>query len=329
MTSLPLQKNVLRPVVEALQRKTSNRVPFWLMRQAGRYLPEYRELRKKAGSFLDLCFTPDYAVEVTLQPLRRFDMDAAILFSDILVIPYALGQKLDFVEGEGPRLGVLDADALSYDSTKLFPVYETLRQLRQKLPPEKTLIGFAGAPWTVACYMVDGQGGGDFIKTKIMAFTQPEKFDALINTLIDATSGYLISQIRAGADVVQLFDSWSGLLPEPYFTRWAITPAKEICRRIKKEFPYVPIIGFPRGAGMLYKSYAFFAGVDGIGIDTQTPMSWAVKEIGTQACLQGNLDPVLLLAGGNALEQGVLDILNAAKGQPFIFNLGHGIIKEG
>lgn len=328
MTALPLPKTAIKPIVEALRGKARQPVPFWLMRQAGRYLPEYRELRKKAGSFLNLCFNPDWAAEITLQPIRRFDMDAAILFSDILVVPYALGQELDFVEGEGPRLGMLKVDRLSFDPSRLAPVYETLKKLRQQLAPEKTLIGFAGAPWTVACYMVDGQGGGEFGKTKKFAFENPEGFGVLIDKIVDATVLYLSAQAKSGADVVQIFDSWAGLLPEPYFTRWVIKPVHEIIRRLKMEHPHLPVIAFPRGAGELYKKYAAEVEADGIGIDTATPLSWAVKEFGEQACLQGNLDPEVLLVGGKVLEDAALSILDAAKGRPFIFNLGHGVIKE-
>ncbi len=316
------------PFLRALQGVAQTPVPFWLMRQAGRYLPEYRALRATAGSFLNLCFNPEFAAEVTLQPIRRFDMDAAILFSDILVIPHALGQKLDFVEGEGPRLGELDVAKLSYDADKLSPVYETIRRVRRELAPDKALIGFAGAPWTVACYMVDGQGGGEFTRTKTYAYKNPEAFDALIAKVVDATVTYLVAQARAGADALQLFDSWSGLLPEPYFTRWVIKPSQEIRSRVAKECLQVPMIGFPRGAGGLCQRYAEQTGFDGIGLDTQVPLDWAVSNFGKGRCLQGNLDPVLLLTGGAALEQGVRNILDAVRGQPFIFNLGHGVIKE-
>ncbi len=323
-----IQQTTSGPFLRALQGVAQAPVPFWLMRQAGRYLPEYRALRATAGSFLNLCFNPEFAAEVTLQPIRRFDMDAAILFSDILVIPHALGQKLDFVEGEGPRLGELDVSKLSYDADKLSPVYETIRRVRRELAPDKALIGFAGAPWTVACYMVDGRGGGEFTRTKTFAYKNPEAFDALIAKVVDATVSYLVAQVRAGADALQLFDSWSGLLPEPYFTRWVIHPSQEIRKRLAKECPQTPMIGFPRGAGGLCQRYAEQTGFDGIGLDTQVPLDWAITTFGKGRCLQGNLDPVLLLTGGTALEQGVRNILDATRGQPFIFNLGHGVIKE-
>lgn len=317
-----------KPLVQALQRGKLQRVPFWFMRQAGRYLPEYRALRQKAGSFLDLCFSPELAAEVTLQPVRRFGMDAAILFSDILVIPYALGQTLDFAEGEGPQLGALDIAALSFDAAKLAPVHETLLRARAQLAPEKALIGFAGAPWTVACYMVEGRGDAQFNKTKAFAYEKPAAFDGLIDVITAATVSYLAEQVKNGADAVQLFDSWAGLLPEPYFTRWAVNPAARIRAALKADFPGVPVIGFPRGAGALYPSYAQKTGVDGLGLDTQVPLPWALRECGDEVCLQGNLDPALVLAGGNALEQAALEMLYAAKGRPFIFNLGHGILKE-
>ncbi len=302
-------------------------MPFWLMRQAGRYLPEYRELRAKAGSFLDLCFNPEWATEVTLQPLRRFDMDAAILFSDILVVPYALGQNLTFVEGEGPKLGTLPdlhvVDWAAFDA-KLAPVYETVKRVRAALPPHKTLIGFAGAPWTIACYMIEGgAGGGEFIKAKTHAFSAPEKFDALIGTLVEATAHYLIAQVKAGADAVQIFDSWAGLLPDAQFTRWVVKPTQRIVELLRKAGVTAPIIGFPRRAGAFYAGYAAATGVDGVGLDQYQP----IASLG-RAALQGNLDPVALLTGGRALEEEATRILNAARGLPFIFNLGHGVIKE-
>jgi uroporphyrinogen decarboxylase len=318
----------------ALTGEATPEIPFWLMRQAGRYLPEYRELRKKAGSFLDLCFNPEFAAEVTLQPLHRFDMDAAILFSDILVVPYALGQSLDFVEGEGPQLGVFqgadffkDFDAGAFDE-KLQPVYETIRRVRSSLPAEKTLIGFAGAPWTIACYMIQGRGDGEFLDTKKFAFSKPQEFDRLIDALVTATSHYLIKQISQGADAVQIFDSWAGLLPEAYFERWVTDPAKKIVDNIKKVYPDVPVIGFPRRAGSFYRHYAQKSGVDCLGLDQYFPLQEAVHGFDGKVALQGNLDPVLLLAGGKILEEGVHEILRAAGKAPFIFNLGHGVIKE-
>ncbi len=330
MTTVTAQRTqAAKPLLDVLNgNAATSSPPFWLMRQAGRYLPEYRALRKTAGGFLDMCFNPEFAAEVTLQPLRRFDMDAAIMFSDILVIPYALGQKLEFLEGEGPCLGPLDVNALQFDDSKLAPVYETLRRLKTQLAAEKTLIGFAGAPWTIACYMVQGKGDGAFNEAKKFAYAKPDAFDALINLITDATTQYLINQVRAGADAMQLFDSWAGLLPEPYFTRWVIKPAQKIRAALKAACPDLPVIGFPRGAGALYKFYAEQTGMNAVGLDTQVPLDWAVQTLPKNICLQGNLDPVLLLTGGDALKENTESILRTMRGRPFIFNLGHGVIKE-
>lgn len=329
MTSVPQPKSAKQLLlIDALQGQATARVPFWFMRQAGRYLPEYRELRQKAGSFLKLALSPALAAEVTLQPVRRFGMDAAILFSDILVIPYALGQQLDFVEGEGPRLGPLDLKNFRYQEAKLIPIFDTLRLVRGQLPDGTALIGFAGAPWTLACYMVQGRGDGAFKSVIAMAQRDPEKFDAFIDLLADATILYLSRQIENGADAVQLFDSWAGLLPEPYFSRWVIKPAQKIVAALKALHPEIPVIGFPREAGALYGLYARNTGVDGIGIDQSLLMEQAVADVPPQVCLQGNLDPELLLQGGPAMLAGAEKILEAAKGRPFVFNLGHGVIKE-
>ena len=317
-----------KPIIRALQGHVDTHVPFWFMRQAGRYLPEYRELRQKAGSFLNLSFTPEMAAEVTLQPVRRFGMDAAILFSDILVIPLALGQSLDFVEGEGPQLGPLDIESLSYSQTRLEPVYETLKLVSKELEQDKTLIGFAGAPWTVACYMVDGRGTGHFSKTISFARENEELFGQLIDKITDATVQYLTAQAQNGAEVLQLFDSWAGLLPAEAFARWVIEPAKHIREALRKSCPEVPMIGFPRGAKELYKDYARETNMDCIGLDTGISMEWAVSEMPSQFSLQGNLDPSLLLKGGQEMEKAVLDILGAARGRALVFNLGHGIVKE-
>ncbi|MFH1157858.1 MAG: uroporphyrinogen decarboxylase [Pseudomonadota bacterium] len=321
-------------LMQALEGEFTQQVPFWLMRQAGRYLPEYRELRRKAGSFLDLCFDPEMAAEITLQPVRRFDMDAAILFSDILVVPYALGQELDFVEGEGPRLGAfqtirgfgeIDFDAFN---KKLQPAYETIRRVKEGIPPGKAFIGFAGGPWTVACYMVQGRGDEEFVSTKKFAFSHPEEFDLLIETLVTATSRYLLEQIRIGVDAVQIFDSWAGLLPELYFDRWVIKPTRKIVNNIHKAYPGFPVIGFPRRAGPLYPQYAERSGVRCVGLDQYLSLGQAIRTFGGKVILQGNLDPVLLLAGGKALETETRRILETAGSAHFIFNLGHGILKE-
>lgn len=320
-------------LVQALTGVPTSRIPFWLMRQAGRYLPEYRQLRQQAGSFLNLCFNPEWAAEVTLQPLRRFDMDAAILFSDILVIPHALGQTVTFAEGEGPRLEAFDAQRFNEINLDMFdertePVYQAIQRIMRQLSPEKALIGFAGAPWTVACYMVQGRGGDEFLTTKKYAFTNSAAFDQLIETLVSATSRYLIHQIKNGVDAVQIFDSWAGLLPSSYFDRWIIEPTRKIVANIHKAYPGFPVIGFPRGAGPLYKRYAQYTGVSCVGIDQYYSMTEAVDMLSQHVALQGNLDPVLLLTGGKALEAEVRRILRAAEKAPFIFNLGHGIIKE-
>ncbi|WP_235830157.1 uroporphyrinogen decarboxylase [Algihabitans albus] len=308
--------------------------PIWLMRQAGRYLPEYRETRKDAGGFLNLCFTPELATEVTLQPIRRFGFDAAILFSDILVVPHALGQKVWFQEGEGPKLEALadsrDLTRLSPTALhdKLEPVYETVDRLSSALPDETTLIGFAGAPWTVASYMIEGGSSKDFQKAKTWAYGDPEGFQTLIDLLVDATSRYLIRQVQAGAEVLQIFDSWSGVWPEPQFRRWCLAPMAEIVRRVKSEHPKVPVILFPRGAGLLYADVAAEAGADAVSLDTTVPLAWAADHLQSQVTLQGNLDPILLVAGGETFESSVESILDRLSGGPFVFNLGHGIVPQ-
>lgn len=319
-----------KPMLQALQGHVTQRMPIWLMRQAGRYLPEYRALRAEAGSFLKLCYTPSMAVEITLQPLRRFDLDAAILFSDILVIPHALGQGLDFLEGEGPVLPPLqslaDFDRLDVSGfeQKLAPVYETLSRLKRELQPEKTLIGFAGSPWTVACYMLHGRGGGSFDRASEMAAADPEGFKQFLFKLADVTAAYLISQIKHGADTVQLFDSWAALVPDEYFYDRIIAPTARIVAAIKAVYPDVPVIGFPRQAGPHYASYAAQTGISALGLDPQADISSLPRNI----CLQGNLDPQLLLAGGENMRAGIARIMDAAAGRPFVFNLGHGVIKE-
>jgi uroporphyrinogen decarboxylase len=311
------RKGTPSPILSALRGEVQARAPFWLMRQAGRYLPEYRALREKAGSFLNLCFNPEHATEVTLQPLRRFGMDAAILFSDILVVPYAMGQELAFVEGEGPKLGKIVPG--NFEAARLAPVYETVRRVKRELPEGKALIGFAGAPWTVACYMVQGHGG-DFPAAREMAERQPGEFRKLIDRLVDATTSHLLLQIEAGADAVQIFDSWSGLAPD--FNSHVIAPTREIVSRLREKYPGVPVIGFPRGAGGRALPYARETGADCLALDTGASFPE------TKLCLQGNLDPETLLEGGRALEEETLKILTAMRGRPFIFNLGHGVIKE-
>jgi uroporphyrinogen decarboxylase len=304
-----------------------------MMRQAGRYLPEYRETRARAGSFLDLCFNPELAVEVTLQPIRRFDFDAAILFSDILLIPHAMGRNLRFVEGEGPRLDPLavgDVTRLSAEGVigKLEAVLETVRRIRAKLAPEKSLIGFCGAPFTVATYMIAGEATPDQGPARIAAYKNPAGFATLIELLADVSADYLIEQLRAGADVVQIFDSWSGVLPEAEFERWVIAPTARMVKRIRAAIPDAAVIGFPKGAGMMAERFVRATGVDGIGIDWTVPVEVAAKTLQPLAAVQGNLDPLALLAGGEALDRSVDAILAGLSGGPHVFNLGHGILPQ-
>jgi uroporphyrinogen decarboxylase len=323
-----------KPLLRALGGEVMDRPPFWLMRQAGRYLPEYREVRRQAGNFLDLCLNPELAVEVTLQPIRRYGMDAAILFSDILIVPYGLGQKVAFREGEGPVLDALAGPAglASLDRERFHdraaPVYETVRRLAGALPAETALIGFAGAPWTVATYMVEGGSSRDFARTKRWAYADPESFSHLVDLLVETTAHYLSAQIRAGAEVVQLFDSWAGVLPEAAFRRWAIDPARRIVERLRAAHPEIPVIGFPRGGGVFYRAYAEETGVTAVSLDTTVPLSFAREALQSTVVVQGNLDPLLLVVGGRAMEEEVARIRAALDAGPFIFNLGHGIVPE-
>ncbi len=329
----PMMKSILK----TLNGQISEVPPFWLMRQAGRYLPEYKQTRAKAGGFLDLCYNPDFATEVTLQPLRRFGMDAAILFSDILVIPDALGQNVQFVAGEGPKLdpirNIETLSKLGMDNfhQHLNPVYEAVSSIRSALRKEgfndTALIGFAGSPWTVACYMVEGAGSKEYLHVKRWAYQKPDEFAQLIDLLVEATSAYLCRQIEAGAEIIQLFDSWSGVLSETEFDRWVIEPTTKIVKAIKSKYPDIPVIGFPKGCGMLYTHYAKNTGVNAVSIDFQVPLSQA-KDIQKIMPVQGNLDPIALLAGGDALDREVDRILEQLSDAPFIFNLGHGINKE-
>jgi uroporphyrinogen decarboxylase len=324
--------NSTKPFLRALSGEILTPPPFWLMRQAGRYLPEYRATRTEAGSFLDLCYTPDLAVEVTLQPLRRYGFDAAILFSDILVVPDALGQKVSFKEGEGPVLppirSAADLDRLNLSGfhEHLAPVYATMAGLSKAIPATTALIGFAGAPWTVATYMVEGSGSKDFPNAKGMMFSQPELFARLMALLTQATGDYLIRQIDNGAEVIQIFDTWAGALPELEFDKWVIAPTRALVERIRAERPGVPVIGFPRGAGVLYKRYVLETKVDGVSIDSSVPLDWAAAELQPHCTVQGNLDPLLLVAGGEALDAGIDRVLTKLGKGPFIFNLGHGIV---
>ncbi|WP_163270712.1 uroporphyrinogen decarboxylase [Chelativorans alearense] len=321
-----------RKFLEALSGRTVFPPPIWMMRQAGRYLPEYRDIRKKAGSFLDLCYNPDFAVEVTLQPIRRFGFDAAILFSDILVEPHALGRDLRFEEGAGPLmtpLGKDDIDALETADfhERLAPVYETVRRLRSELPRETALIGFCGAPWTVATYMIAGRGTPDQAPARLFGHSSPEAFARLLDRLAACSADYLIRQIDAGADAVQIFDSWAGVLDEASFRAWCERPVAEIVRRVRERHPTVPIIGFPKGAGTLYAGYRQATGVTALGLDWTVPLATA-RRLQAEGPVQGNLDPMRLVAGGRALEEGVDAILTTLGSGPLIFNLGHGVTPE-
>lgn len=307
--------------------------PVWLMRQAGRYLPEYRTLREEAGSFLSLCFDPQRASAVTLQPVERFDLDAAILFSDILVVPLALGRKVWFVTGEGPRLDPIDeAGVASLDNggaqQTLEPVLETVRRVRARLDPGKTLIGFCGAPWTVATYMIAGCGTPDQAPARRFALAKPEAMQRLIDALVDLSADYLAAQLAAGADVVQIFETWAGVLDEDGFDRWCVRPAAEVVRRVRLAVPGAKVIGFPRGAGAKLERYAEVTGIDGISVDWTVPLSYARERLQPRVAVQGNLDPMVLMAGGTALEQAVRRIRAGLGGGRFIFNLGHGILPE-
>jgi len=304
------------------------------MRQAGRYLPEYRELRGSAKNFLDFCYRPKLAVEATLQPIKRYGMDAAIVFSDILVIPDALGVDVSFETGHGPVVEtVRDSAAISALSLKdleahLAPVYETLSGVADALDDKTALIGFAGAPWTVATYMVEGGSSRDFANIKRWAFSDPDGFGALIDILIEAIARHLVCQVRAGAEAVQIFDSWAGVLPEPMFRRWCVEPVAAIVRQVKAVHPNVPIIGFPRGAGAAYQGYARATGVDAVGIDTTVPTQWAASNLQQDSVVQGNLDPLMLVVGGRAMEAEIERILGDLSGGGHVFNLGHGVVPE-
>ena len=321
-----------KPMLNTLRGQGTVQRPIWLMRQAGRYLPEYREIRTKASNFLDLCFTPTLAAEVTLQPIRRFGFDAAILFSDILVVPHALGQRVWFAEGEGPRLEPVDPSSIAKLDpaqvlTRLAPVFETVSRVRSNLPRSTTLIGFAGAPWTVATYMIAGRGGDDSDAARLFAYRHPEAFKALLNLLVHATTEYLIAQLKAGAEVLQLFESWAGTVSAPNIDAHSIDPIAKIIQGVRKHAPDVPIIVFPRLAGANYQRFAERTGATAISIDTHTSLKWAGESLG-KTVLQGNLDPLALIAGGRTLADAVAQIVRDTEGKPHIFNLGHGIRPE-
>ncbi len=316
-------------LLDTLRGKNLRPRPTWLMRQAGRYLPEYRALRAEKGGFLALVSDSKAAAEITIQPIRRYGMDGAILFSDILIVPYAMGQDLEFLVGEGPRLSPRLVDAalssLSAVPQRLSPIYDTVKLVRSQLPADKTMLGFAGSPWTVATYMVAGEGSRDQHDTRSMAYRDPAAFQAIIDAITAVTIEYLAGQIGAGAEAVQLFDSWSGSLAPSEFERWVIAPNAAIVSAIRARFPVVPIIGFPKGAGEKLPAYARETGVDALGLDETIDPHWAHANLPAGLPVQGNLDPLLLIAGGEELERQTLRVLEAFADRPHVFNLGHGI----
>jgi uroporphyrinogen decarboxylase len=322
-----------KPLLDALEGKRQRVPPVWLMRQAGRYLPEYRAVREKAGGFLDLCFNPELAAEVTLQPVRRFGFDAAILFSDILVVPLALGRRLWFVEGEGPRLEPLDAPAAramsgDIEDNRLEPIYETVRRVKQDLPSDVTFIGFCGAPWTVATYMVAGRGTPDQAPAKELAARAPDAFQHLIDCLVEASVEYLTRQIEAGVEVVQVFDTWAGSLPPDDFERWCVQPTRTMVVKLRARVPGARVIGFPRGAGEKIPRYVAETGVDAVSLESGIDRNFARDQIQSRVPVQGNLAPETLRAGGTELDRDIDTVRNAFADGPFIFNLGHGILPD-
>ena len=318
-----------KPLLAVLKGERRDPPPMWLMRQAGRYLPEYRELRAAKGGFLDMAYHPDTAAEITLQPLRRFPFDGAILFSDILVVPHAMGMDLTFVGGEGPRLAPPLAEArirdLKPEIERLDPIYETVRRVKAQLSPQTTFLGFAGSPWTVATYMIAGQGSREQAEARQLAYGDPGKMDAILDIVARITVDYLSGQIEAGVDAVQLFDSWSGSLAPAQFEHMVIARTAWIVDELKKRHPDTPVIGFPKGVGGKLRAYAGETGVDAIGLDETVEPAWAAKELPEGLPVQGNLDPLALIAGGEQLRTAVRRILDAFAGRPHIFNLGHGI----
>ena len=319
-------------LLDTLRGKVTERPPVWLMRQAGRYLPEYRALRAEKGGFLELVYDSQAAAEITLQPVRRFGFDGAILFSDILIVPYAMGQDLAFLAGEGPRLSprLIDAalGALEAVPERLLPIYRTVALVRDQLGPETTLLGFAGSPWTVATYMVAGEGSRDQHVTRALAYRDPAAFQAIVDAIVAVTIEYLGGQIEAGAEAVQLFDSWAGSLAPDEFERWVVAPNAAIADAVRSRHPQVPVIGFPKGAGAKLPAYARETAVDAVGLDETLDPVWAMHALPPGLPVQGNLDPLLLLAGGTALEQRARYICDVFAGRPHVFNLGHGIDKE-
>jgi uroporphyrinogen decarboxylase len=325
---------VKKPFLDVLDGARQTRPPIWLMRQAGRYLPEYREIRASTKSVLDLCFSPKLAAEVTLQPVRRFGFDAAILFSDILVIPHALGRSVEFVSGEGPRLDPIGEPAVvakmrdKVDQNVLAPIYETIRLVKEALPSQVGFLGFCGAPWTVATYMIAGEGTPDQAPARLFAYRHPEAFGRLIDILVEASVDYLVAQFKAGVDAVQIFDTWAGVLPPAEFERWCIAPTQRIVSALRREVPAARVIGFPRGAGTMLENYVDALALNAVGLDWMIDRASARERIQSRVAVQGNLDPLALVAGGAALDREVDAVLEAFAGGLFVFNLGHGILPQ-
>jgi uroporphyrinogen decarboxylase len=325
---------VNKPLLDVLDHQCRSPPPIWLMRQAGRYLPEYQTVRQKAGDFLTLCFTPELAVEVTLQPVRRFGFDAAILFSDILVVPHALGQRVWFSAGEGPRLDpISDRQGVArlkprLDQVVLAPVYETIREVKANLPADVALLGFCGAPWTVATYMIAGRGTADQEPARLLAYGDPETFTMLVDRLVDASAEHLIRQLQAGVDAVQIFDTWAGVLPLDELRQWCLEPTQRIIAKVRHQIPGAKVIGFPRGVGTGLLRYVEQVPVDAVGLDWTVDLVYARDQIQWRMPVQGNLDPLALVAGGSALDRAIDRILAAFSEKPFIFNLGHGILPQ-
>jgi uroporphyrinogen decarboxylase len=325
---------VNKPLLDVLDGRHMAVPPVWLMRQAGRYLPEYRAVREQAGGFLDLVFSPNLAAEVTLQPLRRFQFDAAILFSDILVVPYALGQRVSFAVGEGPQLEPIkdrtafERLAIEIDHDVLAPIYETVALVKDRLDSQVALLGFCGAPWTVATYMVAGHGTSDQAPARLFAYRDRPAFGVLIDVLVEASAAYLVRQLQAGADAVQIFDTWAGMLSADECHRWCIEPVQRVVAKVRETIPQAKIIGFPRGAGTMLPRYAAETGVNAVGLDWMIDPTFAREQVQSRLPVQGNLDPLVLVAGGSALDRAVDLTMEAFSGGPFIFNLGHGIVPE-
>jgi uroporphyrinogen decarboxylase len=320
--------------LRALSGETVSPPPIWLMRQAGRYLPEYREVRAQAGGFLDLCYTPELAARVTLQPIERYGFDAAILFSDILIVAHALGQKVWFEEGKGPQLEPITTEAelsrLSMDRVDetVAPIYETVSRVSQALDDERALIGFCGGPWTVATYMVAGQSTPDQAPARLWAYRDPDGFAKLMDMIVEASATYLSGQVKAGAQALQIFESWAGTLPDSEFRRWVIAPTQKLVAALRAEHPETPIIGFPRASGPMYLDFLEATGVNALGCDTALSLDWIKTNLQRHTVVQGNLDPLLLVAGGAELERRTREIRDTLSGGPHIFNLGHGIVPQ-